>query len=37
LQLEKSYKSKWCPSDEVKIPPDKSICYARMGIILESV
>ena len=21
------------PSDEVKIPPHKSICYARMGIL----
>jgi len=25
------------PSDEVKIPPHKSICYARMGILMESV
>ena len=25
------------PSDEVKIPPHKSICYARMGIILDGV
>jgi len=25
------------PSDEVKIPPHKSIYYARMGILLEGV
>jgi hypothetical protein len=25
------------PSDEVKIPTHKSICYARMGILMEGV